>query len=517
MHARFVLFFSGLLPATAALAVMASVPDTHAASRPRAGNPSQPGGLAVATAQIPYQSGGRSSRVDVYYPTTGPAGPAVMILPSGLTGEPEHHAGHGRHLASHGYVAGVVHDMEIGGQEDVLPNAWRTRDALDALQAAPALAGRLTQQAAVVGTHFNGLSALRAAADDARFDAVVGLHTTTFTVGGGGAGRVTVPYLDLGGNVENGLLCPYNTTWTETYDAAGSIHRTLALLADAHPVDFLDPPSSDPFDLCGAPRAQPFVWIIGLTTAWLDYYVRGDMAAYSWLYDEDAGPLEPTDVTSAEAANAPRNLLAFTSGDDGLTAHVGWRLLVPDSAALAQVAVFRAEGDGPFERIAALPLATAGYDDPGRAPGVTYRYSAAYLDRAGRQFQTAQPRSLVAGAPTPTASLTPSPTHTVGPTSTRGPTTIPSATHTRSPTNTRTATLTRTATITRTPTLTRTPTVTRTPTITRTPSVSATPGDSPTPGASATSTVPVTAAPTTATPAEPQWWVYLPVSYPGRE
>lgn len=480
------------------------------ASAPLIGDPSLPGPRPVASTQLSYSSGGQVSPVDVYYPSSGPAGAVVILLPGGLPSEPAHHAGHGQHLASHGFVVGVVHDADTFSSADVAPNARRAGAALDGLRAAPELAGRLTDRAAVVGAHYNGTSALVAAASDARFRAVVGLHPSTFGPGGGGSAGVGVPYLALGGNVENGLLCPYGTTWLETFQRAASIHRSGYLFAAARPADFQDPAPSELFDFCGQPRATPFLWIKGLMTAWLAYYVHGDLTAAAWLYTAEAGPSKPADVSDSQAFNAPRRLLAVTAGEDGLNGQVSWDEPDSDATTLRDVALRRAVSEGPFVDRAVVPLGTASHGDEGLTAGTTYRYTAAFRDRGGRVFQTAAPAGLVAGAPTPTPSATPRPTQTPGPTATPTLYLSPTPSATRTATSTRTPTLTRTPTQTRTATLTRTPTITRTPSRTPSPRTTATPGPSPTGGASdtpaATATVPASAT----APPEPAYRLYLP-------
>jgi hypothetical protein len=512
---------AGLAGILTAVAAAADGP----AGAPRAGDPSQPGPLPVATAQLTYTANGKSAPLDAYFPASGPAGPAVVLLPSSIGGGgPENHAGHGQHLASHGYVVGVVHDADILDPSDVGPNAAKAEAALDTLTSAPQLAGKVNGEAAIVGVHYNGSAAIYAGATDHRFHAIVGLYPGTFSPGGAGAGSLEIPYLVLGGNVANGLFCPLGTTWYQTFSNAGSIHTSGYLFAEAHPADFTDPPyTGDVF--CGAPRAEPFTWIKGLMTAWLDYYLRGDLASYNWLYTGNGMPSKPADVTDSDARNAPQQLMAFTAGDDGLTAHLSWYPFANPMPPLEAVEIYRAEGEGPFSRIAALPYGTALYDDPARAAGTTYRYSAAYRDRGSHVFQTATPVAVVAGAPTPTASNTPRPTNTAGPTRTPGPTytSTPSrtATLTRTPTSTRTSTLTRTPTLTRSPTTTRTPTPPRTATPTRT----LPPGTSPSPGPSASVTVEpsrtsepnVSATPPPTRPANLTPWVQLPYLVRGQD
>jgi hypothetical protein len=377
-----------------ALASVAAPNGAVRAGSPAAGDPSKPGPLAVATLQVPYTVGDRTSQVDVYFAPSGPAGPAVVILPGA---DAKNHAGHATHLASWGYVAGIVEGAGVVDPTDISPSAASAQAALTALRTAPGLAGHVNNRAAVVGGIFNGLSAMEAATDDPRFNAVVGLHPATFPFGSGDFGALRQPYLAMGGITEGGFLCPYGP-WSDPYKGAHAAQQEAFEFGTAHPSDFLSPSPSGGFDFCGAARATPFVWISGLMTAWLNYYLRGDMAAYSWLYTAGGGPTQPVDVTDSLADNAPQQLLALTSGAAGLDAQVSWRQVITDTTALESMEVYRAVANGPFSRVAAVPLASAVYVDPGLTAGTTYHYSAAYRDHAGHLFQTAEPKSLVAGA-----------------------------------------------------------------------------------------------------------------------
>ncbi len=216
-------------------------------------------------------------------------------------------------------------------------------------------------------------------------------------------------------------------------------------------------------------------------TAWLDYYLRGDMTAYDWLYGPNGAPLKPLDVTDSQGRSAPQRLAAVSAGDDGLTGRLSWAETITDTTAIEAVDVLRAVADGPFARVASVPLARSAHDDPGLIAGTSYRYTAAYRDRVGRVFQTAEPRVLVAGAATLTPSATARPSNTPGPSPTR--TTAPTVTST----------------------LTRTPTPSPSPTRTST--------GQPTPSPGATSAATATASPVATEPPGLRWRAWLPVGY----
>ncbi len=401
------------------MATAASHPVSVEGSVSRAVDPSARGPFEVTTSHIAYEFDGRTAPIDLYYPASGPPAPPVLILPSGLTGGPENHVGHGEHLASWGYAAAVVHQVPFADGVDAFENADRASAALDAVISAPELAGRLVDRAAIVGTHYNGMSAINAAVRDERFRAVVGLHPAMFPYGSE-AELLTVPTLVLGGNIEGGILCTYGTTWKVLYNATGSPHKAEFLFPYARPSDFQDPPWDGENNLCGEPRSEPFPWIPGLMTAWLEYYIRGDTDYYHVLYGARGSPSLPREVSDSIADNAPQLLDATTQGSD--SAILTWRSPYTDTAALAGFVLSISRGGGTFGAAAELPLGSTSFLATGLEPGIEYRFSLAYRDRVGREFQSAGPVAIVGGAATPTPSHTARPTSSPFPTPTSSPT-----------------------------------------------------------------------------------------------
>jgi hypothetical protein len=357
--------------------------------------------------------------MDLYYPIDGPAAPPVVILPSGATGGPQHHAGHASHLASWGFAAAVVHNVPFEDGIDGRVNGARASAALDTMMEADAVRGRLTDRAAVVGTHFNGMSALSASVLDPRFKAVVGLHPALYPYGSD-APDATVPTLILGGNIEGGIKCTYGVTWKVMYLSTGSPHKAEFLFPDARPADFQEPAWDSPSNSCGRPRLEPFPWIRGMLTAWLKYYVQGETEYYEVLYGAGGQPLLPYESSDSIADNAPLGLNASTTGHDG--AEITWRSPYTDTTALRDLAIYVSQSGGQFVELDVVPLGTTRYVATGLHRGSEYRYTLAYRDQAGRVFQTADPVSVVGGGPTPTPSATPPPTAMPTPTSTLTPT-----------------------------------------------------------------------------------------------
>ncbi len=403
------------------------------ASAPAASDPTVPGPRAIAKAQISYSYKDETDPLDLYYPTDGSPAPVVVLLPAGTTGGPEHHVGHGEHLASWGYAVAVVHGASVLDGTDIAPNAERASAALDAVRTSDLLAGRLSDRTAIVGAHFNGSSALLATVRDPRFNAYIGLHPALFPFGSSGAGDTKVPALILGGNIEGGIMCVLGKTWQTLYFDTASAHKSVYLFPDARPSDFQEPPYEGPFNFCGRPGDKPIPWIKGLMTAWLEYYVRGDTAQYNALYKAGGVPSLPDGTSDSIADNHPQRLQVSPFGADG--AQLTWRTSITDTTALAGYHLFRSRAGEAFTALAQLSLDTDLHQDSGLEKDVTYRYTMSYRDTAGHAFQTAEPVELEGGAPTPT------PTRTRRPTDTPRPTRTPTPTQTQTPTTTLTPTV----------------------------------------------------------------------------
>ncbi len=438
---------------TAVVALLGLARATPAAPRSAlAADPTQRGNQAFAKSTLSYAYEDESYTIDLYAPTAPGRWPVVILLPSGSSGGPENHVGHGEHLASWGYVVAVPRGLGFVAPSDAGDNAARAVAVLDAVLASER--EHTTDRIAIVGTHFNGASAMRATLLDVRFKAIVGLHPDLMPFTASGSRSLRVPYLILGGSVEGGILCPFSQAWMELYFNSGSAHKSAYYFNEAHPGDFQEPPYEDLGDFCGRPRATPFPWIRGLMTAWLEYYLKGNTAFFDVLYRPGGLPRPAAETSDSEAINAPQGLTAAPLGNDGV--QLRWSEVISDTTVLHSYRLFRSEAGSSYHSLADVPLTQTEYQDLGVSAGVSYGYTVAYLDRAGNVFQTAEPVTVQGGAPTFTPTASASPTRTPRPTATETPL--------RSPTATRTATASRTATRTRTPDPRWTSTSTATPT-----------------------------------------------------
>lgn len=420
--------FRSVLAAGVVLATLAALllgPGRSGAPARAAGDPSQRGPRAFEKAEIAFESEGGRRELDLTWPTSGPPGPALILIPSGALGDAEHHVGQAEHLASWGMSVGVLKGFLIQEPGDIVAIAGRASRALDAMSAAPELAGRLDGRAAVVGLHYGAASALQAAVDDPRFRAVVAMHGAVFPLQSTRY-AIRVPYLAMGGRAEGGIICPLPNTWPLLYSGSGETHKALYDFAGASAFDFQDPPFADAGFLCGNPSPSPPAWIKGLLTAWLQYYVQGDTSAYPWLYAAEGVAQAPAGVTESEAANALLDLSAEAMGQAG--AQLRWRQGITDTRTLERIQVLRGEEGGALRELAELPLDAAGWADSGLAAGRRYHYQIRYRDRAEQRFQLSEAVELVGGAPTPTPippSPTPTPTRTPRPSNTPRPTLTP--------------------------------------------------------------------------------------------
>lgn len=73
------------------LGTTAPAPAVHAA-----GDPTARGPQTFAKAQVTYPYDGEQAKLDLTWPTTGPAGPVVIVIPSGAMGTADNHVGHVR-------------------------------------------------------------------------------------------------------------------------------------------------------------------------------------------------------------------------------------------------------------------------------------------------------------------------------------------------------------------------------------------------------------------------------------
>ena len=143
-----------------------------------------------------------------------------------------------------------------------------------------------------------------------------------------------------------------------------------------------------PFELVGRTEGR-------LATAFADPAGRGLRRLRSYFYRVASvsiagseGP--PSDVTAARLKPPPLPPLDVTAVG-GLARHVRLRWSVGPESDLRTVVVWRATGDGPFERVAETPAARAEYVDAGLGDGVTVRYRLTVVDEDGLESEFSSP------------------------------------------------------------------------------------------------------------------------------
>jgi hypothetical protein len=219
------------------------------------------------------------------------------------------------------------------------------------------------------------------------------------------------------------------------YFATKGVHRSVYLFPRARPADFTEPAWDGLTNFCGKPRETPFPWVKGLMTAWFEYYVKGDLKSYSVLYGQGGQPTLPNETSDSIAHNSPQDLAAYVVGDDGV--RLAWRDVFTDTTVIKDQVVLMAREKEAFWQVAEVPLDQSSYRVDGLEESVTYRFSVAYRDHAGKTFQRAEPVELAGGQSTPTPTATRQPIHTptadvtAQPTETNGPEETPTPTETR--------------------------------------------------------------------------------------
>jgi hypothetical protein len=236
----------------------------------------------------------------------------------------------------------------------------------------------------------------------------------------------------LGGNPNGGVRCVYGRSWQTLYYHLGSAHKSVYLFPEAHPSDFQEPAWDDPENQCGSPRGEPFTWIRGLMTAWLEYYVRGDTSYFDVLYDAGGEPRLVAETGASLATNYPQDLTVTPIG--GGEAILSWGDTLTDSTVIDGYDVLAQRGGSALQLEAQLPLSVTAWRIRGLLDGTDYRFSVAYRDKDGNVFQTAPPVELAGGAPTPTPSPTAVATDTPTPISTATPDATATPANTSTPT-----------------------------------------------------------------------------------
>ncbi|HMP76234.1 MAG TPA: CocE/NonD family hydrolase [Kiritimatiellia bacterium] len=242
---------------------------------------------------------GEVLRTDVYYPGAAnqPVNPAagpcpVIVLGHGFAQSKARHVNQGRQLATRGFIVMIP---EFNGFSDHARNGEDMRRCIDWITAQHANPSSLffgavdTNAIGVTGHSAGGLSAILAAAADARIKAV----SVMDPVDSGGQGVAALPSVTV----------PIAMTWSESsscnafgsaptlYAAAQGIRRGIKIVGANHS-DPQDPVGVLSAITCGAANAARQALYRRYMAGWFEYFLRGDETYAPWVFRYTDGPLE---------------------------------------------------------------------------------------------------------------------------------------------------------------------------------------------------------------------------------
>ena len=440
MHSlTFVVVCAGLLVLLTGLARSQAVPD-----------PDAPGPFEVGSTSITIinPGNGHARSTDVYYPSSGgqidPGGApyATLVFARGFLSVPSNYVGNGTHLASWGYIVFLA-DFPSEDTEERAADVQYLFSYLQNENANPAspFYGRIdTGRFGLSGHSLGGLTALMVSARDSRVRVALALDPVNppalmntpwdYAVE---APRITVPLAIIGAPSQ---LCNNNAGYQDIYPAVGSDHKALWVVANGSHCDFVGTNSAlrrmACYLICGGQYSADRVRMVErYTTAWFNYYLRGQTDYFSYLYGAQAQSDIQAGHVTRNVRNAPRN---FTAEGQANAVQLRW-----DLSACPLVAGYNVYRRGQGGAYPSSPSASVG-----RVSG--------YLDRdveAGREvFYLLRSRDAGGNEHEPSGEVSAIPFD--------GSTTTPTATATSTASPTATASKTRTATATSTPTVTLT-------------------------------------------------------------
>jgi pimeloyl-ACP methyl ester carboxylesterase len=417
-------------------------------------DPGDPGSYTASSTTITTTNpnNGHALTTTIYYPSSGGqvassgAPFAALVFAHGFLASPSYYgffgdssfySGNGKHLASWGYIVAMPNfPSEIG--EDRATDVQYLLSYLEAENANPAsmFYGRIAVgQLGVVGHSLGGATILMVAARDSRIQAAVALDPGILpsALDAPWDYQHEAPMIKAPTAV---LVSPCSgaTGCDDMYPSVGSEHKANWMITNGSHCDFMDTDDilarSACYFLYGQQYSQERVWLgERYTTAWLNYYLRGQSQYFTYLYGEDAqADIQANRVTRA-AQTAPQGVAAL--GQPGAIL-VRWDL--PAYSVIAGYNIYRGLQSGAYP---SAPIASVGrvssYLDQDTSGGNRFYYVVRSRDADGNEHQpssevSAVPADLVTA--TATATATPTATSTSTPSST--PTATPSPTATQS-------------------------------------------------------------------------------------
>ena len=285
-----------------------------------------------------------------------------------------------------------------------------------------------TSRFGLLGHSLGGLTTLMVAARDPRVQVAVALdpvnppeQMATPWDYAAEASQISAPLAVIGAPSQ---LCNSSANYNSMYPVVGSDHKALWVLPMQPSVDFQLRWRDAMLLLLGGSTCGPHRgW--RYTTAWLNYYLRGQTEYFSYLYGEDAEADIQANLVTRDAHTAPLDVAAVGQPNAIL---VSWGL--PSYFVIAGYNLYRSTQSGEYSSV---PIAAVGrvssHRDLDVTGGTRYYYVVLSRDASGNEHQSSVEVSAVPTAATPTATATMTVTAT--------PTNTPSMTVTPSPTTTR--------------------------------------------------------------------------------
>ncbi len=365
-------------------------------------DPGEAGPYPTGSYSITTTNAGTGSTLEtvLYYPASGgtidPAGApyAAIVFAHGFMASPSSYPGNAEHLASWGYIVALP-DLPDDNTEVRQSDARHILSYLTEANGDPAspLYGMVdTARLGVTGHSLGGLTAMIAAARDPRVRAAVALDPTNPDPIMGSdpwdyaaeAPNTTAPLLVLGAPSQ---MCNSNANYNPMYDNVGSTHRAKLVLTDASHCDFMVT-DSDLHILgctlfCGGSYEEARVTLIQRSsTAWFNYYLRGETEFYPYIYGIEA----EADVTEGRIVerDVRTNVRGASAVAEGQSIRLAWT--ASGYAVVAGYNVYRGTTSGQY---AAQPYAQVGqhasYLDTDVQAGQRYYYILRSRDAAGNE------------------------------------------------------------------------------------------------------------------------------------
>jgi dienelactone hydrolase len=255
---------------------------------------------------------GATLTTDVYFPgPTNGLTPAagrcpVIVLGHGFSQSKDQHVNQGRHLATRGYVVMIPNSNAASDHSRFADDLRKCIDWIEEqdTNATSLFFGRVrTDRVGATGHSAGGLSAILAAARDARIRAVSPMDPVDN--GGLGVAALGTVAAPVAITYSEPSSCNADGSALTLYHAAQAPKRGIRIVGANH-TDPQDPASGLSALFCGAANAARQTLYRRYMAGWFEYHLRGDARYGPWVFAQAGGPLAAdlaaNRITYAEAA-----------------------------------------------------------------------------------------------------------------------------------------------------------------------------------------------------------------------